>query len=465
LNAAFIQIRWCSRATRGGASAARVSLQVRRWLSEIWEIAPLGLSFGCALGCYWMLRTMKNALFMELVGPSYLPQAKLASMVFLLLTLVLYGKGVDWLGKRRLLAILYAIYAVLFAALTYFFQMGIKSQHLTLGWGFYLSIESFGSLGISHLWSLAVNATTDAEVAARRFPLLAVGGQIGACTCTFLLARSAERPGQLVPLLYLAVVLLALAPMLTFYWLQKNNIPDEVHHVPPAADESLPVGSAQTSGNRAESPGLWEGLRLVMTRPYLVGILWSVVAYELVGTYLDFQMNTKAHETLVTLEKVTGFLATYGFAANSVSFVFALTGTTWLVRNWGLSRCLVIYPVILCLLVVGAANYPTLQVLFAAQIALKGAAYGFNKPCLELVYVPTSDDIQFKAKSWIDTAGSRGGKALGSLMNTYLLRYAPTWLVWGGASVCLVFLSIWIPVSRTLGRRYEQLLASGEKLS
>lgn len=396
---------------------------------------------------------MKNALFMELVGPTYLPQAKLASMLFLLLTLVLYGKGVDWLGKRRLLALLYAIYAALFAALTYFFQQGSASHHQTLGWGFYLTIESFGSLGISHLWSLAVNATTDAEVAARRFPLLAVGGQIGACTCTFLLARTAEH-GQLVPLLCLAVVLLAVAPVMTFYWLQRNNIPDEVVH---------PAEAARPQDK--EGTGLWEGLRLVMTRPYLVAILWSVVAYELVGTYLDYQMNTKAHETLVTLEKVTAFLATYGFAANFISLIFALTGTTWLVKNWGLSRCLIIYPIVLCFLVLAAASFPTLWVIFTAQIALKGAAYGFNKPCLELVYVPTSDDIQFKAKSWIDTAGSRGGKALGSVMNANLLKYAPAWLVWGGASLCLIFLAVWMPVSRYLGTRYEQLLADGEKLA
>lgn len=396
---------------------------------------------------------MKNALFMELVGPTYLPQAKLASMLFLLLTLVLYGKGVDWLGKRRLLALLYAIYAALFAVLTYFFQQGSASHHQTLGWGFYLTIESFGSLGISHLWSLAVNATTDAEVAARRFPLLAVGGQIGACTCTFLLARTAEH-GQLVPLLCLAVVLLAVAPVMTFYWLQRNNIPDEVVH---------PAEAARPQDK--EGTGLWEGLRLVMTRPYLVAILWSVVAYELVGTYLDYQMNTKAHETLVTLEKVTAFLATYGFAANFISLIFALTGTTWLVKNWGLSRCLIIYPIVLCFLVLAAASFPTLWVIFTAQIALKGAAYGFNKPCLELVYVPTSDDIQFKAKSWIDTAGSRGGKALGSVMNANLLKYAPAWLVWGGASLCLIFLAVWMPVSRYLGTRYEQLLADGEKLA
>lgn len=433
---------------------------MRRWLSEFWEIAPLGLSFGCALGCYWMLRTMKNALFMELVGPAYLPHAKLASMVFLLVTLVLYGKGVDWLGKRKLLALLYALYAALFAVLTYFFQQGSANHHLTLGWGFYLSIESFGSLGISHLWSLAVNATTDAEVAARRFPLLAVGGQIGACTCTFLLARTAEH-GQLVPLLCLAVVLLAVAPVMTFYWLQKNNIPDEVEHL---SEGDASLGARPEAGSKGTA-GIWEGLRLVMTRPYLVAVLWSVVAYELVGTYLDYQMNSKAHETLVTLEKVTGFLATYGFAANFISLIFALTGTTWLVKNWGLSRCLIIYPIVLCFLVLGAASFPTLWVMFAAQIALKGAAYGFNKPCLELVYVPTSDDIQFKAKSWIDTAGSRGGKALGSVMNANLIRYAPEWLVWGGASVCLVFLAIWMPVSRFLGARYERLLADGEKLS
>ena len=64
---------------------------MRRWFRDFWEIAPLGFSFGCALGCYWMLRTMKNALFMEFVGPEYLPIAKLASMAFLLGILSLAG--------------------------------------------------------------------------------------------------------------------------------------------------------------------------------------------------------------------------------------------------------------------------------------------------------------------------------------------------------------------------------------
>ena len=412
---------------------------MRRWLDDFWEIAPLGFSFGCALGCYWMLRGMKNAIFMDLVGPDYLPNAKLASMAFLLVTLVLYGMLVDWIGKRRLLGILYMVYAALFAGLTWLFHY--PGRHPTLGWGFYLSIESFGSLGISHLWSLAVNATRDPDVAARRFPMLAVGGQLGAMLCTFLMAVFAQN--GLVPLLMLAVGLLCLAPVVALNWLHANHVPDRIEEKPP-----------QT--------GLVEGLHLVATRPYLSSILWIVLSYELVGTFLDYQMNTMAQHKLHSLGEVTRFLAIYGFAANSISFLFALTGTGWLVRRLGLSVCLVIYPVLLGLLVVTAALHPTLWVFFAAQISLKGAAYGFNKPCLELLYVPTNDNIQFKAKSWIDTAGSRGGKSLGSLMNA---NYPSSWLIWAGAATCLVFLAIWGPIARRLGRSHTRLLESGERLS
>ena len=411
----------------------------QKWLAELRLVAPLCVSFGCALGCYWMLRGMKNALFMELVGPEQLPAAKIASIAFLLVLLVIYGKLVDWLGKRRLLAVLYFVYACLFAALTYAFDRA--GRHPSLGWGFYLAIESFGSLGVSHLWSLAVNSTRDPDPATRRFPILAVGGQIGAVLCTFLVSQTAHVFG-LVPLLLLSVGLLALAPVMALWWLGKNHIPDAVEVEP---DEA----------------GLMEGLHLVATRPYLLSILFSVMSYEFIGTFIDYRMNFLAAHTLVTLEKVTWFLAIYGTCANLLSLTFALTGTSFLVRRLGLSRCLVYYPTALAIVVLVAAAYPTLWVLFAAQIALKGLAYGFNKPCLEMLYVPTSDSIQFKAKSWIDTAGSRCGKAIGSVMNGSL---PALFLVSGGTCISLGIILLWRPVARRLGGRHAEMLQRGEKL-
>jgi ATP/ADP translocase len=418
---------------------------MKRWLADFREVAPLALSFACALGCYWMLRGMKNALFMELVGPQFLPQAKMASIAFLLVALVIYGKLVDWVGKRRLLGIIYFVYACLFAFLTYLFYD--ERNPVPLGWGFYLSIESFGSLGISHLWSLAVNATRDPEVAARRFPLLAVGGQLGAMACTFMVREYAETWG-LVRLLGGAVALLAVAPGMALYWLHKNHIPDSIE------------GHSPASGKK--EAGLLEGVRLVMARPYLSSILWIVVCYEFIGTFLDYQMNSLAKATMQTLPEVTKFLATYGFWANTVSFVFALTGTSFLVRRLGLSVCLVLYPILLSALVLTSALRPELWVVFGCMIALKGCAYGFNKPCLEMLYVPTHESIQFKAKSWIDTAGSRSGKALGSVMNANLPAAI---FVSGGAGMCLLLVALWCPVGVFLGRRHRALVDNREKLT
>lgn len=409
-------------------------------VSELWDVAPLAFSFGCALGSYWMLRGLKNAIFMELVGPRYIPEAKILSIGAVVLLLFVYTKLVDVLGKRRLLFCIYAVYAALFAGLTW--SLDRWEDESSLGWWFYLAIETFGSLGISHLWSLAVNSTRNEELAARRFPMLVVGAQIGACTCTALTALLAPKIG-LVPLLAVAVFLLSIAPLTARRWLERNHVRDDI----------------RPKGGKA---GLAEGLRLILARPYLLLILCIVLAYEFVGTYLDYMMNTAAKKNLGDVEQVAQFLGLYGFSANFLSLVFALTGTGFLVRRFGVNRCLVIYPTLLGLVVLACAAHPGLWSFFAAMIALKGIAYGFNKPCLEMLYIPTRENIQFKAKSWIDTAGSRGGKALGSVMN---VRLPASLMVHGGAAICLALIVAWLFVAVRLGRAHRELLASGERLS
>lgn len=403
------------------------------------KIAPLAVSFGCALGCYWMLRGMKNAIFLELVGREYLPHAKLVSISALVLLLFGYSWAVDRLGKRRLLFIVYAVYAGLFAFLTWALA---HRDEAALGWGFYLAVETFGSLGISHLWSLAISATPDPELARRRFPMLVVGGELGSTSCNALTFLLAPRVG-LTPLLCIAVALLCLAPLSARGWLARNHVEDSVRR----------------DGDRA---GMAEGLRLIFARPYLLGILTVVMGYEFVGTFLDFQMNSTVGSTLHGLAEKTRFLALYGFLANSVSLVFAYTGTGGLVRRFGVRRCLVWYPLLLAVLVGVAAGWPALATLIVCMVVLKGVAYGFNKPCLEMLYVPTSESIQFKAKSWIDTAGSRGGKALGSLMNMSLPAAS---LLGAGAGVCFALIAGWVGVANLLGRRHAELVDRGERLT
>jgi hypothetical protein len=48
------------------------------------------------------------------------------------------------------------------------------------------------------------------------------------------------------------------------------------------------------------------------------------------------------------------------------------------------------------------------QVVFGAMMFLKALSYSLNNPCKEMLYNPTSTDVKFKAKSWIDIFGQRG---------------------------------------------------------
>eukprot|EP00543_Licmophora_paradoxa_P005107 CAMPEP_0202448844 /NCGR_PEP_ID=MMETSP1360-20130828/7636_1 /ASSEMBLY_ACC=CAM_ASM_000848 /TAXON_ID=515479 /ORGANISM="Licmophora paradoxa, Strain CCMP2313" /LENGTH=124 /DNA_ID=CAMNT_0049066577 /DNA_START=6 /DNA_END=380 /DNA_ORIENTATION=- len=44
--------------------------------------------------------------------------------------------------------------------------------------------------------------------------------------------------------------------------------------------------------------------------------------------------------------------------------------------------------------------------------------YSIHDPSKELLYLPTSNKIKFKAKFWIDVVGARIAKAIGSSINT-----------------------------------------------
>lgn len=47
---------------------------------------------------------------------------------------------------------------------------------------------------------------------------------------------------------------------------------------------------------------------------------------------------------------------------------------------------------------------------------IQGLTYALNEPCKEMLYLPTSDAIKFKAKGWIDVFGSRVAKGVGSFV-------------------------------------------------
>ncbi len=97
-------------------------------------------------------------------------------------------------------------------------------------------------------------------------------------------------------------------------------------------------------------------------------------------------------------------------------------------------------------------------VLFGAMVSLKGLGYAFNLPIKEMLYIPTSKDIRYKAKSWIDSFGKRMSKATGSSINALFI---PTELVFYSSIIGLGIVSLWIMIALHVGRVYEKITRNG----
>ena len=101
-------------------------------------------------------------------------------------------------------------------------------------------------------------------------------------------------------------------------------------------------------------------------------------------------------------------------AANGLSFCFRCWDVDGI--RAGLNRTLARYSLLYagCDLLVNDRRWKR----SSGHALLKGST-ALNVPCKEILYQPTSSNVKFKAKSWIDVFGARGSKALGVVTNAF----------------------------------------------
>ena len=145
---------------------------------------------------------------------------------------------------------------------------------------------------------------------------------------------------------------------------------------------------------------------------------------------------------------------------NCISFLFSLFGFSWVVRRLGIRRTLRLFPVLLLLAVVLSFFAPGLWTLFATISVLKALTFSLNEPGIELLYMPTTDAIKFKAKAWIDVFGTRAMKAVGSAI-THASKNDPVLLVkYGSVPTFLISLAL-LGISVLVGTQFQALLETG----
>ena len=153
-------------------------------------------------------------------------------------------------------------------------------------------------------------------------------------------------------------------------------------------------------------------------------------------------------------------LGHFGQVTNVFSFLVSLLGFSFLVNRVGVRASLMIFPTLLFIGVIVTNLLSSLWVLFVTVSLIKAVIFSFHDPVKELLYIPTSEAIKFKAKAWIDVFGARSAKALGSFICYASFGNANTLRTIGEIPCILGSLTVLV-VAYLAGSEFQRLVDNG----
>ena len=448
---------------------------------EVKKFSLLSLTLLCLIGSYWIMRLVKDVIMFKIAFPEslgwvanqgsiYQPIAKMWSVGVIFLVVGIYNILVSKYKKNQLFYIVCGFYGTLFSILAAVLILRAKFGEVYLGWlplavvGWmsYFAIESFGSICIPLFWSFTIS-TTSTESAKSGFPMIIAGAQIGAIGGSLLTVYN-HLLGGVWPLIVLSVFMISMVPVIINYFIKVIPAHLQVSSKATAAEEKKEEVAEKKEGI---FKAFYEGIKLLFTRSYLIGVLGISTLYEIVGTIIDYQMKAAGSFFYPTEQEMATFVGWFGVATNGLAFVMALLGTSYMIKKMGLRFCLLFYPVTLALSIVaflisfkfGALNqFQILAAIFSVNVLCKGLSYAVNNPSKEMMYIPTSKEVKYKAKSWIETFGSRGSKAIGGSISKTLVKGGLDAVMVKGNFIGLSIIGLWTFAAFFVGNKNAKLI-------
>lgn len=417
---------------------------------ECFKFIRLALIFAFTIGVYWLINPLKDTVFITIVGKQWLAYAKIFSICLLFPLLMLYGKLVDIFARHRMFYVIcgsYALGALIFA---YFFNttsIGLSNTApdggRLLGWLWYAFVESFGSLVVALFWSFASDTSTP-ESAKRGFSVIAMGAQFGGVFGPLFGLWITQYVGP-IPIIIMGACGILTIACLIYYFMQ----------VTPASELVGFHSNEKTAASLKSEPGFFEGLRLIAAQPYLLGIVAIVSLYEIVGTVLELHMKFFAADVLSHGYEMQSFFFKYAIFTNGVALTSLLLGAGAIGRALGLTKTLLLLPVLMGLGVGALWLSPGLWMALGVVVVVKGLNYALNQPAKEQLYIPTSRESKYKAKAWIDSFGSRLSKSVGSSVHM-LHPMLQSFFVVVSSSICFGLIGVWIAAALFVARKYKK---------
>ncbi len=356
-----------------------------------------------------------------------------ATFLVMLAAVPVYSAVVARWPRRIVVPRIYRFF--LATLLGFFVLMKLEVGQPYLARAFYVWVSVYNLFVVSVFWSFLADVFAS-EQGKRLFGFIAGGGTVGMLVGPFLAKTLAEPLGPVNLMLLTAVLLEGSAQCVR----RLSGWAHDVQHQPPAAEG--PVGG-----------GMFAGLKLLLTSPFLLAMAAQMLLYALTSTFLYVQQARIVESVATGAAARTAAFASIDLYVQLLTLFLQLAVTGRLMSRLGVGAALVAAPLVTAVGFVGLAFLPVMGMLIGFK-ALRGAVhYALERPSREVLFTAVGREERYKAKSFIDTVVYRGSDTVSAWLQTGLKRLGMDAMSLSLAAASLG--GLWLAVSLYLARHHR----------
>ena len=346
-----------------------------------------------AMAGYNVVKPATRSQFIDKLGATNLPYVLLATGLLMSFVIHGYNKLMGLLPRRYVFP---GTQLVMVGLLLTFWGL-FKTGESWVSVAFYFWGALAGSLLISQFWTLA-NDIYDPRQAKRLFGFIGGGSSLGGMVGAGLAGRLA-RPIGTENLLLVGGALLAACFFAVSGVVASRKTPDP-----------------QSKKTSEKGMSLIEAARLLVQSKHF-RIIAIVISFASIGAgIIDQQLNMAVGDLIPGKDDRTRFLADVTFYSSLAGFFIQMTLTSRMHRMLGIGFALLVLPIGLGSTALVMLLIPALWTSSLARVADTALRYTADKTTREILFMPLSTELKYKAKPFADVAVDRLARGAGAAL-------------------------------------------------
>lgn len=385
----------------------------------------------------YIIKPVRVSLFLGWLTSERLPYAYLLTALIIGFVVTLNSKLLQLLKRQFYISLSLAF----FITNLFLFWAFFKTQWPWLSMIYWLWSDIFIATSITQFW-IVVNDIYNPHQARRLVGFFVSGGLLGGIGGSILASRLAQSLGT--------ENLLLICPLMLFLCLVIVNLVYKLQQKKEGDKAREPIRE------RRPKIGYGQSFQLLKKNRYLLVLAGIMASAIVVATLVDFQFNTVLEQVYKTKDARTSFLGTFFTVLLIFSYFLHILLTNRILKNFGIKIALMIAPLFLVIASASLFLVPAAFLIYwavAAKGGDKSLAHSLSQSVRELLYIPISPEIKYRAKIFIDMFINKFAKGLGAFL--ILLFFSVLHFTIRQLSfVTILFIAIWIILIFWINKEY-----------